>query len=50
MVRGKIFASVTSARPLDYILSMEYIIYMWNVEFTDEFEDWWETMNEENNG
>jgi len=26
---------------------MEYIICMWNVEFTDEFEEWWKTLNED---
>jgi len=23
---------------------MEYIIYMWEVEFTDEFKLWWDTL------
>ena len=26
---------------------MEYIINMWEVEFTDEFGDWWETLNDD---
>jgi len=25
---------------------MEYNISMWEVEYTDEFEEWWETLNE----
>jgi len=25
---------------------MEYNKYMWEVEYTDEFELWWETLNE----
>ena len=25
---------------------MEYIINMWDVEYTDEFEQWWDTLNE----
>jgi len=25
---------------------MEYIICMWEVEYTDEFEEWWETLSE----
>jgi len=26
---------------------MEYYINMWNVEYTDEFNKWWETLNED---
>jgi len=26
---------------------MEYIISMWNVEFTDEFEEWWDSLDED---
>jgi hypothetical protein len=26
---------------------MEYIINMWEVEYTDEFGEWWETLNDD---
>jgi hypothetical protein len=26
---------------------MEYAINMWEVEYTDEFEEWWETLSED---
>jgi hypothetical protein len=26
---------------------MEYILGMWEVEYTDEFEEWWDTLREE---
>jgi len=26
---------------------MEYNINMWEVEYTDEFEEWWEMLNED---
>ena len=26
---------------------MEYIYYMWEVEYTSEFGDWWETLSED---
>ena len=32
---------------LDNIPSMEYIYYMWEVEYTSEFGDWWETLSED---
>ena len=25
---------------------MEYNLFMWNVEYTDEFNEWWETLSE----
>jgi len=30
---------------LDYIPSREYNIIMWEVEYTDEFGEWWKTLN-----
>ena len=34
------------ADTLDIIPSKEYNINMWDVEYTDEFGAWWETMSE----
>ena len=31
---------------LDNIPCMEYYIFVWNVEYTDEFNEWWETLDE----
>ena len=30
---------------LAFIPSMEYPYFMWEVEYTDEFEAWWETLS-----
>jgi hypothetical protein len=35
-----------SKKPLDIIPSMEYNMNMWEVEYTEEFEEWWETLSE----
>jgi hypothetical protein len=34
------------ALPFDIIPSLEYNMDMWEVEYTDEFEEWWLTLNE----
>jgi hypothetical protein len=32
---------------LDIIPSGEYVYSVWEIEYTDEFEEWWNTLNEE---
>ena len=34
-------------RTLAIIPYMEYIYYMWEIEYTDEFGEWWETLSED---
>ena len=38
--------SVKTGEPLDRIPPREYNIGMWEVEYTDEFGAWWETLGE----
>jgi len=36
----------TALNPFDIIPFMEYYVVMWEIEYTDEFGAWWETLEE----
>ena len=39
------FMLFSKNKSLEYIPSMEYILVMWEIEYTDEFEEWWDTLS-----
>ena len=43
---GAIFVCLLFQSSLDSIPFVEYNINMWEVEYTDVFEEWWETLSE----
>jgi len=40
-----IFNTIFHLRRFTLLLIMEYTRYMWEVEYTDEFGEWWETLD-----